>query len=356
MELIEKNDNKEIVNKNRIIYIDILNILAMICVVALHCNGIVHTYLNARSWTTSLLVEVICFWAVPVFLMITGATLMNYRNKYDTKTFFKKRVLKVVIPFVFWAIIMIIWKYSIGYLNIEKFSIPNILNIIFTNQEESTYYFIFVILGVYLTLPILSHLADEKYRKTLWYAVIVLFITQSVLPVICTIFNIIYNNDLTILLGGYILFVLLGYLISTQEIKKRYRVIIYVLGILSMIFRYVMTYYWSTKAQNVDRTLFGYIQFHSVFLAAAVFIFVKNIKFNEIIKNNKISKFLSKISSCSFGIYLIHQIVMYYETHLLNINIYGWKWRTIGIITTYLISLTIVYILKKIPILKKVVP
>ena len=40
--------------------------------------------------------------------MITGTTLMQYRERYDTKTFFKKRFSKVLVPFLFWAIVMII--------------------------------------------------------------------------------------------------------------------------------------------------------------------------------------------------------------------------------------------------------
>ena len=36
-------------NNNRIIYFDILNILACISVVFLHCNGIVHIYSTSNS-------------------------------------------------------------------------------------------------------------------------------------------------------------------------------------------------------------------------------------------------------------------------------------------------------------------
>lgn len=84
--------------------------------------------------------------------------------------------------------------------------------------------------------------------------------------------------------------------------------------------------------------------------------FIKNIRFNYIITNDKIKKIISDIAECSFGIYLIHMIVKYYEILIFNINIYSWQWRTLGIITTYLISLAIVYVLKKIPIVRKIVP
>lgn len=44
----------------------------------------------------------------------------------------------------------------------------NWLNFFFSNKEMSIYYFMFEILGVYLTMPLLSLLAEEKDRKTLW--------------------------------------------------------------------------------------------------------------------------------------------------------------------------------------------
>ena len=80
---------------NRVIYFDILNIIAIIAVIAMHCNSIVHGKPNSTAWTTSLVIECICYFAVPLFCMLSGATLMNYREKYDTKTFFKKDYLKL---------------------------------------------------------------------------------------------------------------------------------------------------------------------------------------------------------------------------------------------------------------------
>lgn len=43
-----------------------------------------------RAWNTSLIVECLFYFAVPVFVMLSGANLMNYRKKYDTKTFLLK--------------------------------------------------------------------------------------------------------------------------------------------------------------------------------------------------------------------------------------------------------------------------
>lgn len=159
------------VKKDRIVYFDILNILSIIAVIALHCNGIVHNFSTKYStaWATSLIVECVCYWAVPIFLMLSGANLIKYREKYDTKTFFKKRFSKVLVPFLFWAIVMIIWKFYTGQLKIENISIQTLLNIFFLNKEEPTYYFMALILGVYLTIPTLSILSKniEKFAGIL---------------------------------------------------------------------------------------------------------------------------------------------------------------------------------------------
>lgn len=169
--------------KNRVLYYDILNILAIIAVIALHMNGIVHKNPNIRAWNTSLIVECIMYWAVPVFMMLSGATLMNYREKYDTKTFFKKRLIKILIPFLFWAIFMFGWKIVTKQINILNFSgWKDWVNAFFANKEEGIYYFLFEILGVYLTMPLLSLLTKKEYRKTLWLTVALFFVFNSFLP------------------------------------------------------------------------------------------------------------------------------------------------------------------------------
>ena len=78
--------------KKRILYFDILNILACFGVVCLHQNGIVHWYdIHTAPFKQSLIFEVGFFWAVPIFFMLSGATLFDYRSRYSTKEFLLRR-------------------------------------------------------------------------------------------------------------------------------------------------------------------------------------------------------------------------------------------------------------------------
>ena len=89
--------------KDRKNYITFLSIISAIAVVILHTNGCFWIFSNKRYWFTANIIECLFYFAVPAFFMITGITLMNYRDKYDTKTYFKKRIIKTVIPFLTWG-------------------------------------------------------------------------------------------------------------------------------------------------------------------------------------------------------------------------------------------------------------
>lgn len=344
--------------KNRIIYFDVLNILAIVGVIGMHMNGIVHTNPNTRAWSTSLLVECVMYFAVPVFVMLSGSTLMGYREKYDTKTFFLKRFVKILIPLIFWAIVMFGYKIITNQMSaFNIFDIKAWVNAFFANKEESTYYFLFEILGVYLTMPLLSLLTKKEYRKTLWFIVSLFFIFNGFLPNILKLFDIYWNEAFSIRINGYIIYAILWYLLSTEELCKKQKTVIYVGAIIGIIYRYLTTFILSKKAGVVVRTTWGYFSWHCILLSSAVFIFIKSLQIDKKLKNKmKIKQMLSTISSCSFGIYLIHMIIKYMINVLFNWNAYSWSYRTFGIIVVYAISFIIVYILKKIPIIRRVVP
>lgn len=253
---------------------------------------------------------------------------------------------------------MFCWNIATKQMNILNFSgWKDWINAFFANKEALLYYFLFEILGVYLTMPLLSLLTKKEYRKTLWLIVGLFFIFNAFLPNILGLFNIYWNEAFGIRINGYLIYVILGYLLSTEDLSKKQKMIIYIGTIIGLLYRYLTTFILSKNAGIVVKTTWGYFSWHCILLSCSVFIFIKGLNLDKKLENKKrVTNVLSIISSCSFGIYLIHIFVKYYITNLLNWNEYSWSYRTIGIIITYFISLMFVYILKKIPIIKKIVP
>lgn len=131
---------------SRTLYFDVLNVLGTLFVVWIHFGNEVHWYDGSTVWYWCLFIQVIAYWAVPVFFMLTGATLMDYQKKYSTKTFFIRRFRKTVIPYLFWGAIISLVKIKRGSIQIPydgKISqlLYSISDLFLHNQMESIYWF-----------------------------------------------------------------------------------------------------------------------------------------------------------------------------------------------------------------------
>lgn len=336
--------------RKRIVYFDILNIIAALSVVFLHCNGIAHTFSNTLSWYQALAVEVCLFWPVPVFFMLSGATLIGYRDRYSTKEFIKKRFMRTFVPFVIWSLL----NAFINRVNPLDIGIKNFINKFTSSSFEGVYWFFIPLFAVYLAIPVISLLKDN--RKILWYMFFMGFFTISFLPPILSYFDLTWNNYMNfVLTGGYLNFAIIGYLISTEELNIKKRLCIYFLGILGILIRYGATVYLTLSEGQINRTFFNYHGYYSVFLAVAVFVFIKYSKIvKKIGENEKFTKLLKTISGCSFGVYLMHMIVYRFLARFITTNC--WEWRLLVPFLIYGLCVLCTFILKKIPILKHIVP
>ena len=153
---------------NRVKYITVLTVISCLGVLYLHCNYIYWGFSKTPHWIGSNIIESVFYFSAPMFYMISGATLMDYRDRYDTKTYFKRRVLKVAFPYVVWTFIMLIFYCSIGTLLWKDF-IKNYFSGVFYANVESTYYFIINMLVIYLTIPFISLIPHDKRKKAFEY-------------------------------------------------------------------------------------------------------------------------------------------------------------------------------------------
>lgn len=344
-----------------VLYMDLLNIAACIAVVILHVNTAVHTFSYERYWLTSMILEATFYWAVPVFLMLTGATLLDYRERYSTGVFLKRRLGKVVPPYIFWSVIAILW--GIVYLrNIPLESINSVAKIvdnIMNSRALEIYWFFPLIIGVYFCIPVLSAIPSEKRlgRSGIYtYMIAYVFITVSVLPMLLNLAGIQWNGNFSIMIGGgYLIFPLLGYFLANTELKKVHRWIIYLAGIGGWILYYAGTVMASYLTGEFSSAFKGYTKVSGVLMGCAVFVFFKYHDW-KFLRRGKIITVIKTLSGCTFGVYLVHWYFMEFIVRHFAISNRSWQWRVFSVFLIYPVSLLVVLIIKKIPILKKIVP
>lgn len=336
----------------RVVYFDVLNTIACLCVLGMHCNGIVHTYEDSLAWRQSLVVESLAYWAVPVFFMLSGATLMNYRKRYSTAEFLKKRFQKVFIPFVIWSVGVGIYKYSTGALVIK--GKRDFIELFLNNRIENVYWFFIPLFLIYLSLPVLSKLAEDK--KVLNYMAAITIATWVVMPFACGVLKLDYSNALKLPVAAeYVVYVIVGYLISITPLKLPVRIIIYIAGIGGFLVRFLHTLIVSAQVGWVHKLTWGYYSLPAFTLAVAIFVFIKYFTERFISDTSVVAKVFKWCSGVTFGIYLCHIYIRNILMSVFNATGYDLWWRLAGPLILFAVCLVVVKLIQKIPFIGKYV-
>jgi hypothetical protein len=334
-------------------YISILNVLACIGVVILHTFETGYT--SDANFVFEVLIRAIAYCAVPVFFMITGATLIDYRERYDTKTFFKKRLLKVIIPLIIWSIIYFIINFFKGKFSINDLSFKFVFEYFFLVKTNPIFWFFVVIIGIYLAIPVISLIPQETRRKAFLYIIIITFVFNQFLPDLLYHLNLNYNYDLKFPLtySGWISFIFIGYYIDKYEIVKKHRVIIYVLGIIGFLTMVVPTIFISYHKNESCSWFDEYYDAPCVLYSASVFLFFKSkINNNQIV--TKIMPFFNFVASTTLGIYVLHIAIRDFLRYFYTYSYFGMNLvLTLSILT---ICFIVVKIVQKIPGLRHIFP
>lgn len=338
------------------IYLSALNVLSCFSVIMLHCNGVFWSRPSGRLWFTSNLIETLFYFAVPIFFMCSGITLLDYPQRYTTKEYFRKRINKTFIPFVAWSIVSFFDStfYSLKFNQDIDWNLLHIVANIFNTKYLSVYWFFIPLFAVYLSIPIFANI---KFKEIIYtHTILIGIIFVSILPLIFKILSLDYNTAITpSIVGGYMMYPLLGYVLNRKKLTPPQRFAIYCLGILGWLAHFAGTLILSAP-NEIDSTFKGYLNIPTVLQTCAIFTFVKYVTEISLSKNMLFSNIILWLSKRTFGIYLVHMYLINYISELFKIDTATIKWRIAGAISIFFVSSAIIWLLQKIPVLRKIVP
>ncbi|CCN35301.1 putative acyltransferase [Vibrio nigripulchritudo SO65] len=299
--------------QQRVFYLDLLRCVAAIAVVAIHVLGPYRHMLGdapLSHWLSAASINSAIRWAVPIFIMITGALLLSDRRPFDLRYYVQRRVVKVVLPFLVWSFFFA-WVASLsptGSIDWQLFQ-EKITG--FFSHE--TYYhlgFFYYFIPLYFVAPFLAHLAKHADHSPL-IALLVVWLSTTAL----NLFYIdgLWSNDLW-LFSGYLL---LGYLLFAQERVSGSSVMlmcaIAIAAILCNAYQ-VVTLSLEAEQYRVGRWL-SYKTINTVVEAAALFLLIRYLAPSLSRKTKEVVSFVSRHS---LGIYLVHPLIL--------LPLYQWRW------------------------------
>lgn len=334
-----------------IIFFDYLRAIAIIAVILIHSAAIlVFLYPEAEIhlWSVANVYDSISRWCVPVFFMISGALLLN---KTETLSeFFKKRFNKVLIPFLFWSLV-----YSVIIQIIVNRSTFSVWHLLKEFMSDGTFYhlwYVYYLIGLYLLTPLFRVFVKNASKQVIEYVLILWFVCSSVFGFIQNFFEI--TVDIGLPLISYVGYFLLGYYLNNFEVKKNAKAIFYTLGLLGMITTIGGTHILTVYYEYPYEYFYDYLTPNIIFMSLSVFLAVKSII--EKRKTAKVNPFIKLLSNSSYGVYLIHPIILTILMKITDIHITK---PLTGIplltIVTLIISTLMVLIAIRIPFIRKLV-
>jgi len=336
-------------------WLDTLRALAMLGVIVIHISSplVNMTYdKNMPYWWIGNIADSAVRFAVPLFLMLSGATLLG--KEYNLSDYYKRRFSRVLLPFLFWLVVYWVYRWAMlsyklqphDFIGIQKWAIQLFLK----EGVSKHFWYIYMILFLYIFVPFLGkwlqklNLSIVSNLLLLW--VILSFACKSI-PL--NLYG--WSGNYGTKLLGYLLhsgYLLLGYyLIKSPVYNGKARMLAAAIFFLTIAISAAFTYIFSQKVQRLDLSIYSYLSVNTVIQSIAIFVWLKDTN----IKNKLLALVSTTISNYSYGIYLVHIIVI----GILFRNGIYWKFAhplislpalTLGVTVC---SFGIIYVLRKIP-------
>lgn len=343
-------------SKNRIKYLDALRVVAAIAVIMLHTSAECWGQRDVASLEQNVftIYDSCVRWAVPVFLMISGALFLG--QEVPWKILYKKYIFRMIVAFVVWSSLYAVHS-LIGGGGLKEF----------VRETISSHYhlwYIPMIIGMYMCHPILRRIVEDK--KVTEYFLILSFAFTFAIPWGTQLANDFapdrVKNAVALLNGpinsmslhlviGYTFYYIMGYYLSQNELTPRIKTWIYIFGVGGFLLTVLLSIGAAYKAQ-MPMPYFS--NFHVNILCEALFVFVW---FKDHCKQmEKTDTILYKLSKYSFGVYLVHALILEQLNNRLGLNTLSFNpIISVPVITgiVFAIALVISIVLNHIPKLNK---
>lgn len=292
--------------------LDILRLIAMSAVIFIHACGIGADFASAESILTFLTATVT--WHVPVFVMISGRFFLDPDRALPVARL-RKAIVRLVIAFLFWNLF-----YQAYYLLTGAYGGLNWKGVL-SEALVGPYHFwyLFMLVCLYAVVPFLRKITESKKLMEYFIALFLVFGFLTAygpeLPLVGDTLSRILENTHFHLALGFSGYYILGYYLHRYPLSGRKEIGLYALGIGMLLFTGLATVLRVRREGITGEWFSKYLMPNVAMEAAAIYTFFTN-RVSRIRFRKKTAVVISKLAEYSFGVYLIHGLVIELLTYM----------------------------------------
>ena len=345
--------SKEKTQKTKIVYLELLRIIASFFVIVNHTNSGIFMSRTPGSgtWWASLAYFFMCKTAVPVFLMISGALMLG---KVEENQKHVKRFLRILVDLLVFSLLYSAYYH---YEAEQQMDFLAALKRIYQVNATNAFWYLYLYLGILLMLPLLQRLSVRMERSAYRYVIGISVVVLGVTPIVAHYNGGIQYNGMFAepLFSVYVGMLFLGYYLAHEvELKPLYAGISAVVFCGGILLQVVLTYFEYCR-NPAEYLFFDDRTFLTVTMtAAALFYLVRYL--GSVLHVAWFWNGVAFLGDCAFGIYLFSDFFIdVYEMNYLELMMQMHVLKAVVIyeLMVFISGAVITAILKKIPYVNK---
>jgi len=353
----------------RIAYADVLRIVATIAVVVIHASvTLLWPVKDVANWHIGNFLTSSCYWAVGVFVMLSGMLHLTRPTEPKFSLEIKKMLKRAAHIFV----VLFVW--GIFYQNEDRIFVQHelpsmetigtqIKELLFVNTPHYHLWFLYAIAGLYIISPFMHVALNSCKREHIeWFLLFVLlFEMYPFLRIL--IFPELFYKPFWLFppseLCGYAGYYLAGFYFAKFGITRNRKKVLMLFGLLGAFLAILLNCYMIKRCGAlifVLRAVQSNVMPHIMLGTAGVFLAIKTLC-ERIQFSPAALKVLSRTSKLTFGVYLVHVFIIS-SLRRCEINVIHWNSPLgvlIVIIPTLLVAFAFTFVASKIPLARKLV-
>lgn len=295
-------------NKDRLIGLDLLKIVSAFMIAVIHASsGVFNNHeLGSLVWKEGLVLNAATRFAVPVFLMISGALLLGRKISLD------KAIRKAIIA----GIALFVWSFAFILTKKILWNDGNVIHdtlMIFFNKRVSGHlWYGYLLIWIYLFSPILNIMYESLSNKMRIYFIILGLLIPSAVDSVIYYFSL----DVQILQNSFFIYMNLGYISvlfigrMIYENKEKIPVILGgISSVIGLVLTILLTEGISRRLGVSTHTFFSELEIGNVMYAFGIMLLGCKLSWKG--DNTFIKKIIIKVSELAMGIYFSHALVMW---------------------------------------------
>lgn len=299
---------KQDANPGRRLELDGIRALAVLMVVCIHAAG-QYTYVASgldAGWWCALIMDSLSRTCVPWFVMISGCLLLGGRPMDGVGVFYRKRLARLLIPFLFWAAIYLSWR---RYVHGDTSGLGELLVEIVTGPVYFHMWYLYMVAGLFAAAPFLGRMvAALTDREALWF-IGVWFCGASLLPY----YEWLVRAEVTVPLGWFGSF--FG-LFAAGAVSRRFRIPTELRPRVGMLLSVLMlltigaTVYLSWRSKMLNETALLYLAPNILGLAVGGYMWLRDCDWSWLGGSGPAPRLIRYVSRRSLPIYLAHVVLL----------------------------------------------